>query len=400
MTIESFGVPRGVKDALFGREVGKKIVNLARKVEGTREEFPHYTHVGGTRYKYFPSSTWTSGFFPGSLWALYERAMRHKCGIADVASQQELWNLAKAWQEGMEKEQFNSNTHDIGFMIMPSFGREHQLHQTESAKGVIMQAAESLMTRYSPITRCIRSWNTQKQVHREWTDPEKDFLVIIDNMMNLDLLYYASQISGNNKYAEVATIHAETTLANHFRPDNSSYHLVVYNPMTGNVKGKYTHQGYSDESTWSRGQAWALYGYATAYKYTKDERFLDAAKRFTDYFLSRLPVDKVVYWDFDAPLPTHWDVSAAMIAVSGMLLIDSLDMSSGYTSVALDILNKVTDEAMAGSEWDTILKHSTVQNFEYALPKTKVSDVGLVYADYYFIEISNRLLEIGCVYKK
>jgi hypothetical protein len=397
MTIGNFSIPSSVKDALFSNGFGEKVVGLARKVEGVPEEFPHYTHMGETRYKYFPSSTWTSGFFPGSLWALYERVMRHNCNVADGVSQQELLDLAKVWQEGMTKEQFNTNTHDIGFMIMPSFGRDYQLHQTETAKGVIIQAAESLMTRYSPITRCIRSWDAQKQVHREWTDPEKDFLVIIDNMMNLDLLYYASQVTGNYKYARVASTHAETTLVNHFRPDNSSYHMVVYDSITGTVKGKYTHQGYSDESTWSRGQAWALYGYASVYQYTKDKRFLDAAKRFTDYFLSRLPEDKTVYWDFDAPLPTYWDVSAAMIAVSGMLLIDSLDTSSRYTPDALRILNKVVTEAKAGAEWDTILNHSTVQNFEYALPKTKVADVGLVYADYYFIEISNRLLEMGYV---
>lgn len=394
MTIANCGIPSGVKDALYGHGFGRKIVELAQKSEGVPEEFPHYTHMGEIRYKYFPSSTWTSGFFPGSLWALYERVVRYNCDI-DGISQQELLDLAKNWQEGIKKEQFNTNTHDIGFLIMPSFGRDHQLHQTEAAKGVIVQAADSLMTRYSPITRCIRSWNAQKQAHREWNDPEKDFLVIIDNMMNLDLLYYASQITGDDKYANVATTHAVTTLENHFRPDNSSYHLIVYDTTTGNVKGKYTHQGYSDDSTWSRGQAWALYGYASAYKYTKEQKFLDAAKRFADYFLSSLPEDKAVYWDFDAPLPTYWDVSAAMIAVSGMLLIDSLDKSFNYTSGALGILNKVVTEATAGTEWDTILKHSTVQNFEYALPKTKVADVGLVYADYYFIEISNRLLDLG-----
>lgn len=395
MTIENCGIPSAVKDTLFGHGFGKKIVELAKNAENVPEEFPHYTHMGQTQYKYFPSSTWTSGFFPGSLWALYERIMCHNIGIADGVSKEELLDLAKNWQEGIKKEQFNTNTHDIGFLIMPSFGRDHQLHQTETAKEVIVQAADSLMTRYSPITRCIRSWNAQKQSHREWTDPEKDFLVIIDNMMNLDLLYYASQITGDDKYANVATTHAVTTLDNHFRSDNSSYHMVVYDATTGSVKGKYTHQGYSDESTWSRGQAWALYGYASVYKYTKDERFLDAAKQFADYFLSRLPEDKVVYWDFDAPLPTYWDVSAAMIAVSGMLLIDSLAKSSSYTLVSLEILNKVVIDATAGAEWDTILKHSTVQNFGYALPKTKVADVGLVYADYYFIEISNRLLEMG-----
>lgn len=401
---ESYEKLTNYNDTLFGPQVWKTILKIAQKTGNeVPREFPHYTFPDGsntTEYKYFPSSVWTSGFFPGSLWALYERIIKYPTqGSGEgTITKDELLKLARLWEEGMKPEQFNTKTHDIGFMIMPSYGRDHQLNGTEESKEVIIQAAESLTTRFSPITKCIRSWDIQRQANREFTNPDKDFLVIVDNLMNLDLLYYASQITGDAKYSDIATTHAKTTLINQFRSDNSSYHLVVYDTQTGDVKGKYTHQGYSDESTWSRGQAWALYGYASCYKFTKDKQFLNAAKKFTDYFLSRLPEDRAVYWDFDAPRPCYWDVSAAMIATSGMLLIQSLDPSANYLPEVIKIINRVTKDAWAGTpEWGTILKHSTVQNHGQAYPGTRVADIGLVYADYYFIETANRLLDMGVV---
>jgi hypothetical protein len=156
-----------------------------------------------------------------------------------------------------------------------------------------------------------------------------------------------------------------------------------------------THQGYSDESCWSRGQAWALYGYTVTYKYTKDPKFLEAAKKFTDYFLSRVGEDGVVYWDFDVERPAFWDVSAGMIACSGMLLLQQLDPYSNY----LQHISKILTCAINGSsgKWDTILEHSTVNNNANALPEQRITDIGLVYADYYFIETGNRLLDMTLI---
>jgi hypothetical protein len=358
--------------------------------------FPHYTTPGTDKYEYMAPFKWTSGFFPGSIWALYERQLK-KNGDALSApiSKEQLLKAARHWEAGLVEQQFNTNTHDIGFLIMPAFQRDYELTGNKEALDIIIQAAKSLTTRYNPATKAIRSWNQKDSKSYSFTDMDKDFLVIIDNMMNLELLYYASEKSGNKEFYDIATTHAETTLKNHFRPDNSSYHLIVYDTQSGDVKHKLTHQGYADESTWSRGQAWALYGYAVAYKYTKDPKFLEATKKFTEMFLSKVTDEGVVYWDFDVERPTYWDVSAGMIACSGMLLQQQLDPTLNY----LPHISKILSCAISGStgKGDTILEHSTVNNNADALPGLRIADTGLVYADYYFIETVNRLLDMGLI---
>ncbi|KAH8549473.1 Six-hairpin glycosidase-like protein [Umbelopsis sp. PMI_123] len=358
--------------------------------------FPHYTTPGTDKYEYMAPFKWTSGFFPGSIWALYERQLK-KNGDALSApiSKEQLLKAARHWEAGLVEQQFNTNTHDIGFLIMPAFQRDYELTGNKKALDIIIQAAKSLTTRYNPATKAIRSWNQKDSKSYSFTDMDKDFLVIIDNMMNLELLYYASEKSGNKEFYDIATTHAETTLKNHFRPDNSSYHLIVYDTQSGDVKHKLTHQGYADESTWSRGQAWALYGYAVAYKYTKDPKFLEATKKFTEMFLSKVTDEGVVYWDFDVERPTYWDVSAGMIACSGMLLQQQLDPTLNY----LPHISKILSCAISGStgKGDTILEHSTVNNNADALPGLRIADTGLVYADYYFIEAVNRLLDMGLI---
>jgi hypothetical protein len=327
---------------------------------------------------------------------LYERQLK-KNGDAESApiSKEQLLKAGRHWEAGLIEQQFNTNTHDIGFLIMPAFQRDYELTGNKQSLDIIIQAAKSLTTRYSPKTKAIRSWDQKTSLSYSYTDMDKYFLVIIDNMMNLELLYYAAEKSGNKEFYDIATTHAETTLKNHFRPDNSSYHLVVYDTQNGDVIGKMTHQGYADESTWSRGQAWALYGYAVAYKYTKDPKFLEASKKFTEMFLSKVTDDGTVFWDFDAERPTYWDVSAGMIACSGMLLQQQLDATLNY----LPYISKILSRAITGSsgKGDTILEHSTVNNNSDAVPGQRIADTGLVYADYYFIETGNRLLDMGLI---
>ncbi|KAH8551148.1 glycoside hydrolase family 88 protein [Umbelopsis sp. PMI_123] len=365
-----------------------KILKVAKQESPVPNTFPHCTNFGATEYIYEPSHWWTSGFFPGSVWAVCERASKREFPVPF----DDLVKLARKWEDGMEKEKNNTNTHDIGFMIMPSFQRDLDLTGNAACKDVIITAANSLLTRWNETVGCFRSWNTTATKQYKFDNKHTDYLVIIDNMMNLDLLYSASLLSGDPKYANLATKHAETTLKNHIRPDWSTYHLIVYDPATGKMKQGLTHQGYDHESTWSRGQAWALYGFATVYKYTKDPKFLDAAKKLTDYFMTRVE-DGVVYWDFDAPRPCVWDTSASMIACSGMLLICQLENSQEYIPQVEQMLKVCLERAQTSDDGCTILDHATVNNHPHA--NLIIADHGLVYADYYFLEVGNRLIDMG-----
>jgi len=248
------------------------------------------------------SNDWTSGFYSGNLWLMYDHTKNKKWEIA-----------ARKWTAGLEKEKFNTHTHDLGFMLYCSFGNGYRLTKDPAYKEILLQGAKSLSSRFRKNTGVIRSWN-----HGKWQFP-----VIIDNMMNLELLFWATKMTGDSSFYKIAVTHANTTMKNHFRPDNSSYHVVNYDTLNGSVLDKVTHQGYSDESAWARGQAWGLYGYTVAYRETKDKRYLEQAVRIADFYLNHpnLPKDKVPHWDFNAPnIPNEErDASAAAIAASGLL---------------------------------------------------------------------------------
>lgn len=370
-----------------------KVIRVAETAPEDPTSFPHVSNKGANKVVYEPFEWWTSGFFPGTLRVLTERVETHGRPVGVEAAKLEA--LARDWQRKLEPHQNNVNTHDIGFLIMPSFYRDYKLHGSKAAADIIVQSAESLLTRWSEKVGAFRSWNGMKNHRMDFSNMATDFLVIIDNMMNLDLLYVASEITGDPKYAAKATKHAETTLNDGpIRPDFSTYHMVVYDPTTGTRKAGLTVQGYEHETTWSRGQAWALYGFASCYKYTRDERFLDAARKLTDYFLSRVD-NGAVFWDFDAPRPCEWDTSAAMIACSGMLLICQEAGTHEYVSAVAEILDRVLKEGQTGPDGVYILDRATVYNNRFAFGRERVADTGLVYADYYFLETGNRLLEMG-----
>ncbi len=313
------------------------------------------------------ASAWTSGFFPGSLWLMYQRT-------ADPA-----WRArAEAWQAGIEPQKYNTSTHDLGFMLFNSFGNAYRLTGKDRYRQVVLAAAKSVASRYSPTVGCIKSWESGPA----------DYKVIIDNMMNLELLFWASRNGGNRAWRDMAVSHALKTRLHHVRTDGSTYHLVNYDPATGAVKSKGTVQGYSDQSTWSRGQAWAVYGFAMAYRETRDSRFLDTARRTADYFIGHLPADKVPYWDFNAPsvLAEPRDSSAAAIAASGLLDLARLETDpvrrSRYLTAAKGILASLSSTAYLaeGTPGEAILLHGT-----YNRPRGKF-DTGLVWGDYYFLE--------------
>ncbi|WP_207924603.1 glycoside hydrolase family 88 protein [Pedobacter changchengzhani] len=322
-----------------------------------------------------PSGDWVSGFYPGSLLFLYKET-----------GEQKLLTEARRIMVPLSKEQFNNTNHDVGFMLYDSFGNALKIDPKAGDKEVLINAAKSLSSRFSEKVGSIKSWDSK--------NPD-DFLVIIDNMMNLELLFWATKETGDSSYYKIAVAHANTAMKNHFRPDYSSYHVVNYNPKTGEVVQKRTAQGYSDSSAWARGQAWGLYGYTMVYRETKDKKYLDQANHIAEFMLNNpnMPKDYIPYWDFNAPnIPNAYrDASAAAVMASGLLELYKYNTGAKakkYYTVAETVIKNLsspTYKAEIGTNGGFILKHS-VGHF----PGNGQVDVPLTYADYYFIEAMMR----------
>jgi len=316
---------------------------------------------------------WTSGFFPGTLWYMYELT-----GI-------ETWKeRAVSYTALLEKEQYNASNHDVGFRMYCSYGNALRLSGDEDYIPVLVQSAKTLISRYYEGVGSIRSWNFNEEV---WQCP-----VIIDNMMNLELLFWASEQTGDPVYREIAMTHALTTMKNQFREDYSSVHVVDYDTITGEVRQKNTHQGYSDESSWARGQAWGLYGFTMTYRFTKDQRFLELAEYIAGFLLNHanLPEDGVPYWDFNDPeIPgAPRDVSAAAIITSALYELSTYSENGEFFRSEADrILDSIWENYRSpeGENYGFILDHATGN-----LPGGSEIDVPLNYADYYFMEAQLR----------
>lgn len=318
---------------------------------------------------------WCSGFYPGTLWYLY--AYTKDENIKKEAEQR----LAI-----LEKEKYYTGNHDLGFMMYCSFGTAYKYTKNPAYKDVVTIAAKSLSTRYRPAIKSIQSWNS------------RDILkcpVIIDNMMNLELLHWVSDHGGDPVFKEIAVTHANTTIANHFRPDYSSYHVVDWDLNTGTVLKKITWQGAADSSAWSRGQTWGLYGYTMMYRFTKNPAYLSQAKKIAHFILSNpnLPSDKIPYWDFDAPgIPNvPRDASSGAIMASALLELGQFTIGAEkkeYIKTAETILQSLASDAYRaklGENGGFILMHSVG-----SIPNKSEVDVPLTYADYYFIEALTR----------
>ena len=325
------------------------------------------------------SEWWCSGFYPGSLLYLYEETK-------EPALKTEADRMLKE----LEKEQFNKETHDLGFMMFCSFGNANRMEPKEEYKQILLNSAKSLSTRFDPKLGVIKSWNSKKPA---------DYLVIIDNMMNLELLFWATEVTGDSSYYKIAVTHADNTTKHHFRADNSSYHVVNYNKdQPGVIQRKNTAQGFADESAWARGQAWGLYGYTVMYRVTKDQKYLDQANKISEFMLNHpnFPEDKIAYWDFNAPnIPdASRDVSAATIMASAWLELAKYadpEASKKYLQTAKEILFNLNSEkykASPGTFGGFILKQSVGH-----LPANSEVDVAISYADYYYIEALIRLKE-------
>ncbi|WP_160711604.1 glycoside hydrolase family 88 protein [Chitinophaga solisilvae] len=313
---------------------------------------------------------WTSGFYPGTTWYLYEYT-KDPAFKAEALKRMEL----------VKKEQYNTRTHDLGFMMYCPFGNALRITGDTAYKAILLTSAQSLSTRFNATIGCIKSWD-----HGTWKFP-----VIIDNMMNLELLTWATRASGDKKFEQIARTHANTTIKNHFRKDYSSYHVIDYDPANGAVLQKKTHQGYADSSAWSRGQAWGLYGYTMMYRETKDKAYLNQARHIADYILNNpaMPADLIPYWDYNAPdIPNALrDVSAGAVAASALLELSrftSKTEAQRYWTAAEKMLSSLCSPAYLAKEGENnhfILLHSVG-----SLPHNSEVDVPLTYADYYFVE--------------
>ena len=327
--------------------------------------FPSTTDQEGL-WRTVTAKQWTSGFFPGSLWLAYQLTGRRPFKAE-----------ARAWTHALAGQAMDTSTHDIGFQIMSSFGNGYTVTHDQTYKNVIMRAAKSLATRYNPTVGAIRSWGARNNT--------RHFRVIIDNTMNLRLLFWASAHGGQRAWKHVATRHATTTAAHFVRADGSVIQLVDFDPATGEVLDTANPQGYSPDSTWSRGQAWAAYGFTTAYAQTGNKQLLDAARRTADYFIAALPADCVPYWDFDAPdIPTApTDTSAAAIAAAGMLQLSKLDPNAdrrkGYATSSSRILSSLADNYVADKGQATLT--GSVSTFG-----VDPSGIGTSYGDYYLLQ--------------
>lgn len=318
---------------------------------------------------------WCSGFFAGTLWQMYQY------------SHEQYWRenaVSNTWL--IESAKWHRGTHDLGFMIGDSFGKAYQLTEEQSYRDVMLQAARTLCTRFSPRVGCIRSWDHNAD---KWKFP-----VIIDNMMNLEMLFEAYQLTGDKSFYDIAVSHANVTMKNHFRDDFSSFHVVDYDPVTGAVRSRITHQGYSDDSFWSRGQGWALYGYTMCYRYTHDQRYLEQAMNVAKFLFSlkNMPEDGIFYWDMkdpaipDAPRDAS---SAALVASAFYELQGYVDAELGrqYKAYADNIINSLIDhyQAPVGSNQGFLLLHSTGHK-----PGNSEIDVPINYADYFYMEALQR----------
>lgn len=407
------------------------------------------------QYEYRDAEFWTCGFFPGSIYALLERAIKFPAYFEvpewyRESAAQDLLLVGRHWSVAINQMSSRTDTHDMGFIVLPALQKDWELTGNIESRQSVINAAYALVSRYNPQIGAIRSWDNAVNHSYSLVDMEENFLVIIDSMCNLDLLYYVGHLIADPSLIEIATTHAKTVRNAILREDFSSYHLVNFDPRKpGSVKGKMTNQGYRDSSTWSRGQAWAIMGFAQTYMWTKNVEFLDTAIGCAKMFLKRLVASThhhpfVPVWDFDAPQvnpskPLR-DSSAGVIAANGLLLIhqalqglpararehdpelsDDSASNGDYLDFALRIVRETLDMSLepnfatlapvsrvgdgyttteselkvhiVPSSFDAILKNATVNNHEHSFKR--YSDHGLVYADYYLLEFGNKMCRMG-----
>ena len=363
-------------------QVLKQTVSQYSQLAKTAEKYPNKLPktFKNDSVEMVSSAWWTSGFFPGTLWYIY-----------DASKDQNIKKFAEQFSARAEGEKYTTDNHDVGFMIYCPFGNALRLSPKKEYKEVIIQAAKSLATRFNAKVGVIKSWDNRAQ----WTYP-----VIIDNMMNLELMCAATQLSGDSSYYKMAVSHADVTMQNHFRPNMSCYHVISYDTNTGKANAKQTWQGLNDESEWSRGQSWALYGYTMMYRMTKQERYLNQAVKVAEYLINhpQMPKDMIPYWDFSDPkIPNAMrDASAGAVICSALIELSQYvpaKQSKKYLGVAEKQIRTLCSPAYLAAKNEIggfLLKHGV--GF---LPQNIEVDVPLTYGDYYFVEALLRYKKIN-----
>jgi hypothetical protein len=369
----------------FDEETAKEALQFASKqYEGMMKivpdtKLPRTTHKDG-KLGLVNAPDWTSGFYPGILWYLYEfnqnKAFKTK---------------AIKYTNLLENQKNNSSTHDLGFMLYCSYGNGFRITNDSIYKQVLLTGAKTLSGRFNEKIGCIKSW--------DW-NPKWQFPVIVDNMMNLEYLFWASKNTKDSTFYKQAVSHADITLKNHFRKDNSSVHMIDYDTITGTIIEKITVQGFSNESAWARGQAWGLYGYTMMYRETFDLKYVEQANKIATYIFNHpnMPIDLIPYWDFNAETIPNIprDTSAAAIIASALLELSQYvdaNLKKEYIAKATTILQHLSNapyRAELGKNNNFILKHATGH-----LPGNKEIDVPLIYADYYYIEALLRYIKLN-----
>jgi hypothetical protein len=327
--------------------------------------------------KYIVPDDWTSGFYPGTMWYMFE-----------LTGDSTWRTYARKYTEAIDTVKYMTWHHDVGFMVQCSFGNGLRLGEKEY-KEAILQSAKSLSTRFRPVAGIIQSWNVDKgwQSQRNWECP-----VIIDNMMNLELLFNATRLSGDSSFYKIAVSHADKTLQNHYRPDYSCYHVVDYSLADGSIRNKHTAQGFAHESAWARGQSWGIYGFTMCYRETHDVKYLRQAQKAFEFVVNHknFPADFVPYWDFDAPkIPNEpRDASSAAILASALYELSTYEKGDYYKGWADKIMQSLASPAFRSKlseNGNFILMHSVG-----SIPHGNEIDVPLNYADYYFLEALKR----------
>ena len=317
-----------------------------------------------------------AGFWPGVLWYDYE-----------YTKDKQVLEEAENFTHSLKfLSHIPAYDHDLGFLVFCSYGNGYRLTKNPAYKQVILDTADTLATLFNPIVGTILSWPREVEP-RNW--PHN---TIMDNMINLEMLFWAAKNGGNPYLYDIAVSHADKTMKSQFRPDYTSYHVAVYDTITGNLIKGVTHQGYADSTMWARGQAWAIYGYTVVYRETKDPKYLDFAQKVTDVYLDRLPEDKVPYWDFDDPsIPdAPRDASAGAVVASALLELSTyLPNGTGkrYKDAAIEMLTSLSsDSYQSGESKPSFLLHSVGH-----WPNHSEIDASIIYADYYYIEALLRL---------
>ena len=352
-------------------------------------EYPKETDDAYTDWEetFTPTYTWcwTNGFFPGSLWYMYELT-----GSADFLTSAQMWTVL------LDGQKYNTQTSNQSFILLESFGHWYRLTGLDYARTVVIQGAASLASKYSDIVGCLRTCS--------WSDWEEDnkFGVYIDTMMNMEILFWAAQNGGDPNFYDIAVNHSYKTRDDFVRPDGSTYHIVVYDALTGDIRYKTTGQGYSTESCWSRGQAWALHGFTICYRETGDPNLLETAKRTADYFVDNLPADYVPYTDFKAPpVPVmSKDSSAAAIAASGLLELCTLVSDPNYQekyydaakNILISLCTRYPDGGYLAEDSDgNFLSPSILMR---GCSRYGAAEVGTIWGDYYFVEALMRYYDM------